>query len=80
DNFLYEAVDQRIIRELATRVADASITHRELQNIAQTRVAELRGTRFEPYYRALLAASGMLTEVSGFKAGLGTFDEGIEKY
>ena len=80
DNFLYEAVDQRIIRELATRVADASITHREVQSIAQTRVAELRGTRFEPYYRALLAASGMLTEVSAFKPGLGTFDEGIEKY
>ncbi|MGZ0713107.1 BREX-1 system phosphatase PglZ type A (plasmid) [Coraliomargarita sp. W4R53] len=80
DNFLYEAVDRRIIRELAERVTDSSLTHREVENITQTRIAELRGTRFEPYYRALLAASGLLTEVAAFKPSLGTFDEGIEQY
>ncbi|MGR2754063.1 BREX-1 system phosphatase PglZ type A [Agromyces arachidis] len=80
DNFVFEDVDRRVILELVQLVRERKLAHAEVERITQTRLAELRGSRFESYYRALDAASGILNEIAAFKAHVTSFADGIEKY
>lgn len=80
DNFVFEDVDRRIITELVDLVSQRKVAHVEVERITQTRLTEMRGSRFEPYYRAIDAASGILTEITAFTGEIASFERGIEQY
>ena len=80
DNFVFEEVDSRILRALIDGVVSRSITQREVEHAVRARLGVVRGSRFESYFRAVAAASALLSDVDAFSASLSTFDEGIAKY
>ncbi len=80
DNFLYDAVDRRIIAELVKSVAAKSIPQRDVEHITRSRLAEMRNTQFQRVYEAIEAASALLADVTNLQTSLGTFAEGIDRY
>lgn len=80
NNFVFEDVDRRIITDLVNLVVQRKLAHAEVERITQTRLTEVRGTRFEEYYGAIETASGILAEIAAFSSDTASFERGIERY
>ena len=79
DDF-FEENDRKIISELATAVAEQTITAREVAEIVRSRQSSVWIDSYRELYTAIAAAAELLSVLSTINFTFSTFDEGLERY
>lgn len=76
----FESIDRKIISELSAGVADKSITSHEVAEAVRRRQTTFWFTDYETVYKAVLAASELVTAIDTFAPSISGFDDGLQQY
>lgn len=80
ERFTFEEVDQRIIELLAAGVERRTLTDQDVRRTVGRRTEGIWHQRYEHHYRALVAASGLLTGIEALSPSSGSPAEGFHRY
>ena len=76
----FPLVDQELVRRLAKRVQERSLTDKEVQDAVQSRAALPWYSEFEPVYKVVSAASTLLTRIDSGSWNMSSLQDGFERY
>ena len=76
----FEEVEQKIISELSHRVAERTISSRDVEEIIRNRQQSIWMDDYQDLYTAIGAASELLSKLSTASYEVFSFDEGLQKY
>jgi TIGR02687 family protein len=76
----FPLVDQELIRRLAQRVQERSLTDKEVQKAVQSRAALPWYREFEPSYGAVSTASTLLTRIDSGSWNMSSLQDGFDRY
>jgi uncharacterized protein (TIGR02687 family) len=76
----FESLDQKIVSDLATGVADKSIAPHEVAEVIRRRQTTFWFSTYTSVYTAILAASQLLTAIENFAPTMIGFDDGLHSY
>lgn len=79
-NDLFEAVDRKIITDLAHAVAEQRVTAREVTEVIRGRQSSIWIDGYKQLYAAIARASDLLAELAAFDVMMQSFDEGLDRY
>jgi len=77
---IFEEVDRKVIVDLASAVADQSVTPRDVADIVRQRQESLWSAKYAKLYEAIQSASDLLAAIAGLPHQIATADLGLEKY
>lgn len=76
----FEAIDRKILGDLAAGVADKSIAAHEVAEAVRRRQTTFWYTTYETVYTAIHAASELLARIETFAPTISGFDDGLKRY
>jgi len=76
----FRCYDVALVSALAAAVADGSANASEVDGTVRARQHTFWYQEFEPYYRAIQAASNLLTAIADLDLTVSGFDDGLAKY
>lgn len=77
---LFEEADRKIIRDLASAVAEQTVTAREVAEVVRARQSSVWIDGYRQLYTAIGAAAELLAELSTIDFTFSSFDEALERY
>jgi uncharacterized protein (TIGR02687 family) len=80
DNDLFKQVEQRIASGLARQVAERTISDREVTGVIHNRQSSIWMDDYRDVYKAIGAASKLLSSLAAEDFEISTFDEGLQQY
>lgn len=80
DSDTFEAIDRKIIRDLAAGVAGKTVSRRQVVEAERKRQQSFWYGQYEVLYTAIRSASELLGRIDEFDPSMAGFDDGIERY
>lgn len=79
-NDLFDEVEQKIVSTLAHAIVDRTMSAREVSETIRARQSSIWIDEYRELYRALKAASDLLSELATARFSIASFDEGLDRY
>lgn len=76
----FEAIDRKIIHDLAVGVAGKTISRRQVADAERKRQQSVWYREYEAQYTAIRSASELLARIDEFDPSMAGFDDGIDRY